>query len=335
MQGLGALDAMRSMMSVLREVSLEDIREQAETTPRLLIVAPTAEGARRLGLATTGPEGQFASIFRAVDEPIDSMGRLDAAVVWDPERTGASSRVAEGLRFESPPVPIVRFEGAGPDDEVAVARMRTEIVKRNPERAAAFGRALPVFRAAAAKQLIDETSLANAQFSLVSNIPTLLPIIGNIAAAGADFIVLTKNQVILLYKLAAVYGRDLQDQRSILQEVLPVVGAGLVWRTLAREATSLLPFAAGTIPKLAIAYAGTIAIGRAAEFYYRTGLRPTREQTDQFLRQAIDRLSELDLPRLRNLGRKNQAREQLESGPRLTVVREKPPARDMGQGASG
>ena len=79
--------------------------------PRLLIVATTADEARRLGLAVTGPEGQSATIFRAVDEPIDSVGHVDAAVVWDPERTGAGSRVAEALRFESPPVPIVRFEG--------------------------------------------------------------------------------------------------------------------------------------------------------------------------------------------------------------------------------
>ena len=147
-------------------------------------------------------------------------------------------------------------------------------MKRNAERAPAFGRALPAFRAAAAKQVIDETSAANAQFSLVSNIPTILPIIGNIAAAGADFIVLTKNQVMMLYKLAAVFGRDLRDQRGILQDVLPVVGAGLLWRTAARQAATWLPFAAGTIPKLAIAYVGTMAVGRAAEFYYRTGLSP-------------------------------------------------------------
>ena len=114
--------------------------------------------------------------------------------------------------------------------------MRADILKRNAERAPAFGRALPVFRAAAAKQVIDETAAANAQFSLVSNIPTILPVIGNIAAAGADFIVLTKNQVMMLYKLAAVFGRDLRDQRGILQDVLPVVGAGLVWRTVARQA---------------------------------------------------------------------------------------------------
>ncbi|MBA2595509.1 MAG: hypothetical protein H0V00_02675, partial [Chloroflexia bacterium] len=145
-------------------------------------------------------------------------------------------------------------------------------------------------------------------FSVVSNIPTLIPIIGNIAAAGADFIVLTKNQVMMLYKLAAVHGRDLQDQRGILQDVLPVVGVGLVWRTVARQATTWLPFAAGTIPKLAIAYAGTMAIGRAADFYYRTGMKPTRSQMDHFMAQAMKKLRELDLPGIRQFVKRDASK---------------------------
>ena len=321
-QRFGALGAMRSMMDVLREVSLDELREQAETTPRLLLVAANADEARRLGLELTGPEGQFSTIYRAVDEPIDAVGRLDAAVIWDPGRTGAGSRVSEALRYESPPVPIIRFEGARPEDRAAVERLRADILKRNADRAPAFGRALPAFRAAAAKQVIDETSVANAQFSLVSNIPTLLPIIGNIAAAGADFIVLTKNQVMMLYKLAAVFGRDLRDQRGILQDVLPVVGAGLLWRTVARQAATWMPFAAGTIPKLAIAYMGTMAVGRAAEFYYRTGLKPTRAQMDQFTQQAAERVRHLNLPGTRRFFNTNGDHGKNGGAPTLTVIRE-------------
>ena len=306
-QRFGALDSMRTMMGVLREVSLDEIREQAETSPRLLVVGPTLDQARRLGLELTGPEGQSATSVRAVDEPIESVGQIDAAIVWDPERTGAGSRVAEALRFESPPIQIVRFEGSTPEDSEGIHRLRADILKRNADRAPAFGRAWPVFRAAAAKQVIDETAAANAQFSLVSNLPTILPVIGNIAAAGADFIVLTKNQVMMLYKLAAVFGRDLRDQRVILQEVLPVVGAGLFWRTAARQAATWLPFAAGTIPKLAIAYVGTMAVGRAAEFYYRTGLKPTRSQMNQFTRHATDALRQRDLPGLRRAFQRNGA----------------------------
>ena len=331
-QRFGALDSMRTMMGVLREVSLDEIREQAETPPRLLIVGPTADDARHLGIDITGPDGEFATTFRAVDQPIDSIGRIDAAVVWDPERTGAGSRVAEALRFESPPVPIVRFQGSGPEDRVAIERLRADILKRIADRAPAFGRALPVFRAAAAKQVIDETSAANAQFSLVSNLPTIVPVIGNIAAAGADFIVLTKNQVMMLYKLAAVFGRDLRDQRGILLDVLPVVGAGLFWRTAARQAVTWLPFAAGTIPKLAIAYVGTMAVGRAAEFYYRTGLKPTRSQMDQFTRHAADFVRQVDLPGTGRVFRKNGTGPEDASNQESALTRERGPSQDSGAG---
>lgn len=161
--------------------------------------------------------------------------------------------------------------------------------------------------------------------------PALLPVIGGFAAAGADFIVLTKNQVMMLYKLAAVYGRNLQDQRGIVQEVIPVVGAGLAWRTIAREAAALLPFAAGTIPKLVIAFVGTMVVGRAAEFYYRTGIKPTREQMEQFSRQALERLRQLDLPGLRRFLRKNEKSER----PQLTVIRDDDTIHRLGSGNFG
>ncbi|MCB0060234.1 MAG: hypothetical protein KDE45_24510 [Caldilineaceae bacterium] len=322
MQAFGAFDGVRGMLSVLREVSLDEIREQAETPPRVLIVGPTSEAARRLGLALTGAEGQFSSMYRAANEPLDDLGRLDAAVVWDPDRTGAGSRVSTAVQYDSPPVPIVRFEGTGPDDERAIEQLRLDILRRNGDRVTGFGRALPAFRQAAAKQVIDETSIANAQFSIVSNLPALIPIIGGLAAAGADFIVLTKNQVIMLYKLAAIYGRNLNDHRTILQEVLPVVGAGLVWRTLAREASAVLPFAAGAVPKLAIAYAGTVAVGRAAEYYYRTGLKPTRAQMDEFTAMALERMRRLNLPEMLKRFRteRDQAHSEVTGAPQVTVI---------------
>jgi hypothetical protein len=56
---------------------------------------------------------------------------------------------------------------------------------------------------------------------------------------------------------------------------------------------------------VAIAYAGTLAVGRAAEFYYRTGLKPTRSQLDQFTRQAAELLREADIPARRRALTKN------------------------------
>ena len=81
-----------------------------------------------------------------------------------------------------------------------------------------------------------------------------------------------------------------------MREMVPVVGAGLVWRTIAREAASFIPLAAGTIPKVVIAYAGTLSAGRAADFYYRTGHKASREQVESFYKQAAEAVKKLPLP---------------------------------------
>ena len=71
-------------------------------------------------------------------------------------------------------------------------------------------------------------------------------------------------------------------------ELLPVVGAGLAWRTAARELAALIPFAAGTIPKVLIAYAGTAVTGQAASYYYEFGARPSGAQVRRYYERAVE-----------------------------------------------
>lgn len=288
--------ALRHLMTIVREVSFDSLREEALNAPRLLVLGPDTQVAKAIGLALAGPEGEEAVTVRDVDGHIGDADRYDVVVVFDPERTGAAARTEDHLRLDGVQTPVVRFSGLGPTDTAAIDQLRAAILKRVPDRATAFGRALPPFRPAAVKQVIDETSVANAQFALVSNIPQLIPIVGNFASAGADLIVLTKNQVMLVFKLAAINGKDLHDQVRLLQEVAPAIGAGFLWRTFAREATNFLPFAAGTIPKVGISYVGTMVVGLSADFYYRTNKKPTRVQLDQWRRQAVDAVKRLPMP---------------------------------------
>jgi len=99
--------------------------------------------------------------------------------------------------------------------------------------------------------------------------------------------VLTKNQLMLLYKLAAIFGRDMDNRWQIYTEMMPVVGGGLMWRTVARELSDLLPFAMGTVPKVAIAYAGTYSTGQAARFYYEHGTKIDRKQMQALYKEAL------------------------------------------------
>lgn len=292
----GAVGTLRNFMSVLREISFDEVRDEAETLPRLLILAPSIGAARQLGAALVGVEGELAVTAREVLAPLPELSPFDVAVVLDPERSGVTTRLRERASATGVSLPVIRFEGARPDDAAAIERCRAAVVGGAPDRAPALGRAFPLFRPAAAKAVIDETARANAQFALVSNIPAVIPIFGSLAAAGADFLVLTKNQLMMIFKLAAVYGRDLHDQIGIFQEMAPVVGAGFLWRTVAREAASFLPLAAGTLPKVAIAYAGTLVAGRGAEIYYRTSRRPSGDQTRLWYQQAVDAVRKLPLP---------------------------------------
>ncbi|HEU0113582.1 MAG TPA: hypothetical protein VFQ80_02860 [Thermomicrobiales bacterium] len=293
----GGVFALRHLMTIVREVSFDDLRQEATTPPRVLILAPDPAAGRELGMRLVGPGGEGAFSARGLDAHLGDAGQFDVVVVYDPERTGATARTEDHLRLDGIMTPVVKFAGLSPSDETAIEHLRAAIVKQVPARAPAFGRALPSFRPAATKAVIDDTALANAQFALVSNIPSIVPIVGSLASAGADLIVLTKNQVMMIFKLAAINGKDLHDQIRLLQEVAPVIGAGFVWRTAAREMASFLPFAAGTIPKVAVAYVGTVTIGRAADVYYRTNRKPTREQLDQFRRQALDAARRLPLPK--------------------------------------
>ena len=298
-----ALGNVRNFVNVLREISFEEVRDQAETMPQVLVLGASAAAARELGLALTGGAGELAITARDLATPPTDLDRFDAIVVSDPLQTGLARTLRDRQMAANGVSTVVSPEGPDPADPATLEALRVTIVRLNPDRAPAFGRAFPIFRPAAVKTVVNETAMANAQFALLSNIPALLPIVGGIAAASADFIVLTKNQLMMMYKLGAIYDRDLSDQFAIIQELVPVVGAGFVWRSVARGAASFLPFAAGTLPKVGVAFVGTMIVGHAADYYYRTALRPSRQQLQAFREQATELLRRIPVPVLRNLPR--------------------------------
>ncbi len=123
----------------------------------------------------------------------------------------------------------------------------------------------PVF----ARRLTAEVSLSNAAFALASGVPSLVPLLG-IPISAADTVVLTKNQALMVYRLALAYGAPPEFQKRMM-EITPVVGAAVVWRQVAGGLVGLVP-GYGILPKTAVAYAGTYITGRAAELWYETGL---------------------------------------------------------------
>lgn len=293
-KGFGAVGTVRNFMNVVKEIDFEEVRERAEQRPRIMVIGPSDDAARTSAEAIFGSDAGRYIELRGGDstDQIDA-ARYDAVVVSDPDGTGLIDRVKRNMvRSGSAKLFPIRRAG-NPED---IAGLRSRLLNATLDMAPSYGRHFPEFRAAAVKEIVDDTARANAQFALVSNIPAVIPILGGFVSASADLIVLTKNQVMMSYKIAAVHGRDLQDQTAVVRELVPVVGAGFLWRTIAREAVSFLPFAAGTVPKVVIAYAGTFSVGRAIDFYYRSGKKPNKEQLQAFVTQATETANRLGLP---------------------------------------
>ncbi len=294
---LGALGTVRGFMNVVKEVDFDEVRSRAETAPRVLVVADENGRAERFVSEVFGDDAM-----RYVDTRTDRFEDIDASrwdviVVVDPTGSGIMSKARSAVGNEAKRK-LVDSRVSGPGitaEEITTAQ--DAIVSADTEFAAALGRRFPELQLAAVKAIVDETAKANAQFALVSNAPAVVPFIGGIVAASADLIVLTKNQVMMVYKIAAVHNRALDDQFKLMRELAPVVGGGFLWRTLAREAASFLPLAAGTVPKVAIAYVGTVVMGRAADYYYRFGKKPTREHLREFTRRASETASRLQISR--------------------------------------
>lgn len=293
---IGAVGTVRSFMNVVKDIDFEEVRDRAERVPRMLVLATSlelAEDATTKLFGTIDREG--ISIEAWDDRPALDSTRYDVVMVYDPHGEGLFDRVrkATGSRRDSANIFFLAKEISDGDDPANA--LRAEVMDTLPDLAPAFGRHFQEWQPAAVRAIIEQTARANAQFALVSNIPAVVPILGGLISASADLIVLTKNQIMMAYKIAAAHDRALDDQMAIVRELTPVVGAGFLWRTAAREAASFIPLAAGTIPKVAIAFVGTTTVGKAADYYYRYGKKPSRGQFAQFKEQAQDLMKRLPI----------------------------------------
>jgi uncharacterized protein (DUF697 family) len=149
-----------------------------------------------------------------------------------------------------------------------------------------LARCFPVFRPAATAEIIQQTAMTNAEFSLITGVVSAFPIFEVILPANAlsDIVVLTKNQVMMVLRLAAANGLEI-NYKSRMKELVPILLNAFGWRSVAREIVGAVP-AVGFIFRAMISYAGTVAVGRAVQVYYQTGETVTRSQAQRLYREA-------------------------------------------------
>lgn len=168
----------------------------------------------------------------------------------------------------------------------AVAKVATALIQTVPASLRLpLARRLPPLRSPALNMLIQETSQVNASYSFTTGLGETVPGLNFVLGAG-DAIVLTKNQLMMAYKIALVSGKSGSPQQ-LLGEIVGVLGGGFLFRQLARQMSGLIPVW-GIVPKVAVSYAGTWAIGRAVHVWATEGQKITPELMTGHYREALE-----------------------------------------------
>jgi uncharacterized protein (DUF697 family) len=229
-------------------------------------------------------------------EPDARRALSDLSVGETPLVLVQSESAADMLVLGVPEERVVTLSDLMGDDEARV-RLFNVLVQAAPEVLLSAGRRHVLLREPVAEHIIRDTARVNAQFAALSSLPATLPLVGGLVGDMADILVLTKNQVLLIFKLAGLYGRDL-ELRHLVMEILPVVGGAFFWRSTARMLLGLLPTIFSLLPKALVAYIGTYLVGELARYYYRFGDRPPPEMVRD-LREEGTRLARETLARLK------------------------------------
>ena len=164
--------------------------------------------------------------------------------------------VAGGDRPSVPHVLDTDVIAVAPGEALPVETIAERIADRAGDGSHHLAARIPALRPPVVQAIVKHFSLQNGVLGVAIFIP------------GADFPVLTLNQIRMVLRIAAAYGEQLDKERAF--EVLSVIAAGLGFRTIARHVVGLVP-GLGWAVKGGLAYAATLAVGEAADAYFAAG----------------------------------------------------------------
>jgi uncharacterized protein (DUF697 family) len=176
--------------------------------------------------------------------------------------------------------------GSANDPDSLATEFIPRVLDALSDKPLALARRYPLFRLAVARKLINDTSVANATYSFSTGLAEAVPAL-DIPFNVADVVILTKNQALMVYKLGLALGLSTRWQDHVV-ELGGVVGAGFLWRQVARQLVGLIPVW-GILPKVAVAYAGTYAVGEAIVRWYQTGHKVSGQGMRQLYADALAR----------------------------------------------
>lgn len=295
---------------IIREIDLEAVRAEAERSFRVLVLGEVPGDAESIaGLLSSGRRGgerhpwlvPVAAGLHTPFSPLPDVAVLVSREADLPPRLGIAAQ--ELVAQKVPVVTVVVGSTASTDGvvrpgEAARAAIGRPVAEHLPAIAQAvlsgtppglrlaLGRQLPPVRDPLFTALIEETARANAVYALGTGVAEAVPLL-NLPLNLADIVVLTKNQVVMSYRIALAAGRR-GTVKAVLGQTLSVIGGGFMLRQVARQLIGLVPVV-GVAPKVAVAYAGTWAVGRAVAVWAGGGAEVTKASVKRYYAEALER----------------------------------------------
>jgi len=248
-----------------------------------------AEGADLVVLVLDATRGEYAAEAKVYSELKDAQRNILVLYNKMDSLTSPTAGAAESSAVAISNLPWtyerVAF-GSALDPTLLENDFVPRVMDALPNQQLALARRYPLFRFAVARKLIADSAFANASYSLGTGLAEIIPVL-DVPFNIADMVVLTKNQAIMVYKVGLGLGLSPRWQDQLAQ-LGGVIGAGFLWRQLARQLVGLIP-GWGILPKVAITYAGTFAVGEAVIYWYQTGHKLSREAMQQVYADALGR----------------------------------------------
>jgi hypothetical protein len=159
-----------------------------------------------------------------------------------------------------------------------------------------LARQFPGFRRHVIDRIIQAIARENALFAVATALPDMIPNLVELPWVfgewASDTAFLTANQVRMAFLISAACGKEigLGAQKG---QMLTIGAGAFGWRALARELAGKIPFGGGLVAKGAIAYAGTVLVGKGLEFLYREQVDFPREMRRRTYKEALERGREM------------------------------------------
>lgn len=299
----------QGVLGQLAEIDVSDIRRKAETPPRVVVLGPYGPARARLVTALQAGPGEIVPIsgltvlnWPAGPEMLEPLPRAELVIFlpsFEENLRLAEQELIDRLRGTGVPTVVVLPKGTATEwpgartvwidlDDLAGtgARVATEVATvLDAEQWTAFARHFPGLRHILAERLIINSSQNNAVYVATTAAAGIIPIL-SIPLNVADVVILTKNQAIMTYKLALMYGYPAEVQK-VLGELVGVVGGGFVWRQVARLLVGFIPLI-GPITQIGVAYAGTYVTGETVQRWLAHGRKLEREDMNAAYQRALE-----------------------------------------------